>query len=191
MPAPAVASKWSPPSLPAQERRHVSGAGLVRPKVPPTHTRAGGRVATHPRGPERAHSRPPARARLLRRSSRSCRNWPNSTPPTLSAKPSTAATSPRCAHSALIWRKTSVARCRRFTALPARSTSAGAQGTPRPRSGAAVTTYRLKAALPALAGQIECPHASRDRDELRAVVCSTSLELGIDIGTIRCRPAPG
>jgi ATP-dependent Lhr-like helicase len=64
------------------------------------------------------------------------------------------------------------------------------------RSGAESTTYWLKESLPALAGQIECHHASLDRDlrlevedrlkrgELRAVVCSTSLELGIDIGTI-------
>lgn len=64
------------------------------------------------------------------------------------------------------------------------------------RSGAESTTYWLKESLPALAGQIECHHASLDRDlrlevedrlkrgELRAAVCSTSLELGIDIGTI-------
>ncbi|HTH49438.1 MAG TPA: DEAD/DEAH box helicase [Candidatus Limnocylindria bacterium] len=64
------------------------------------------------------------------------------------------------------------------------------------RSGAEATTYWLKQSLPALADQIECHHASLDRDlrlevedrlkrgELRAVVCSTSLEMGIDIGTI-------
>jgi ATP-dependent helicase Lhr and Lhr-like helicase len=64
------------------------------------------------------------------------------------------------------------------------------------RSGAESATYWLKESLPALADQIECHHASLDRDlrlevedrlkrgELRAVVCSTSLELGIDIGTI-------
>jgi len=64
------------------------------------------------------------------------------------------------------------------------------------RSGAEATTFWLKQNLPALADQIECHHASLDRDmrlqvedrlkrgELRCVVCSTSLELGIDIGTI-------
>jgi len=64
------------------------------------------------------------------------------------------------------------------------------------RSGAEATTFWLKSAMPELANQIECHHASLDRDvrlevedrlkrgELRAVVCSTSLELGIDIGTI-------
>ena len=64
------------------------------------------------------------------------------------------------------------------------------------RSGAESATYWLKEKLPDLAGQIECHHGSLDRDarlevedrlkrgELRAVVCSTSLELGIDIGTI-------
>lgn len=64
------------------------------------------------------------------------------------------------------------------------------------RSGAEATTYWLKESLPGLADQIECHHASLDRDlrlevedrlkrgELRAVVCSTSLEMGIDIGTI-------
>ncbi len=62
------------------------------------------------------------------------------------------------------------------------------------RSGAESATYWLKAALPDLA--IECHHASLDRavrlevedrlklGELRAVVCSTSLELGLDIGCI-------
>ncbi|HTI73208.1 MAG TPA: DEAD/DEAH box helicase, partial [Candidatus Limnocylindria bacterium] len=64
------------------------------------------------------------------------------------------------------------------------------------RSGAESATYWLRENLPELAEQIECHHASLDRDvrlevedrlkrgELRAVVCSTSLELGIDIGTI-------
>lgn len=64
------------------------------------------------------------------------------------------------------------------------------------RSGAESATYWLKEHLPGLAGQIECHHASLDRDvrldvedrlkrgELRCVVCSTSLELGLDIGTI-------
>jgi ATP-dependent Lhr-like helicase len=64
------------------------------------------------------------------------------------------------------------------------------------RSGAESATFWLKNALPALADRIECHHASLDRDvrqevedrlkrgELRAVVCSTSLELGIDIGAV-------
>lgn len=64
------------------------------------------------------------------------------------------------------------------------------------RSGAESATYWLKEQLPDLAGRIECHHASLDRDvrlevedrlkrgELRCVVCSTSLELGLDIGTI-------
>jgi len=64
------------------------------------------------------------------------------------------------------------------------------------RSGAESATYWLKEQLPALADRIECHHASLDRElrldvedrlkrgELRAVVCSTSLELGIDIGSI-------
>ncbi len=64
------------------------------------------------------------------------------------------------------------------------------------RSGAEAATYWLRGALPELADQIECHHASLDRDvrlavedrlkrgELRAVVCSTSLELGIDIGSV-------
>ncbi len=64
------------------------------------------------------------------------------------------------------------------------------------RSGAEAATFWLHQALPEMAGQIECHHASLDRDvrqevedrlkrgELRAVVCSTSLELGIDIGSI-------
>ncbi len=64
------------------------------------------------------------------------------------------------------------------------------------RSGAERITHRLKLALPKLSALIECHHSSLDRDirqevedrlkmgELRAVVCSTSLELGIDIGHI-------
>lgn len=64
------------------------------------------------------------------------------------------------------------------------------------RSGAESIGLRLKQVLPALAAQIEVHHASLDRElrlavedrlkrgELRAVVCSTSLELGIDIGAI-------
>jgi len=64
------------------------------------------------------------------------------------------------------------------------------------RSGAERVSHRLKLALPKLAGAIECHHSSLDRDvrqdvedrlkegDLRAVVCSTSLELGIDIGHI-------
>lgn len=64
------------------------------------------------------------------------------------------------------------------------------------RSGAEATTFWLKSALLEWTEQIECHHASLDREvrldvedrlkrgELRAVVCSTSLELGIDIGTI-------
>ncbi len=64
------------------------------------------------------------------------------------------------------------------------------------RSGAESTTYWLREHLPALASQVECHHASLDRDlrlqvedrlkrgELRCVVCSTSLELGLDIGSI-------
>lgn len=64
------------------------------------------------------------------------------------------------------------------------------------RSGAEAATYWLREVLPELAAEIECHHASLDRDvrqsvedrlkrgELRAVVCSTSLELGIDIGSI-------
>src|SRR6185436_6005336 len=64
------------------------------------------------------------------------------------------------------------------------------------RSGAEAATYWLHGALPELREQIECHHASLDRDvrqevedrlkrgELRAVVCSTSLELGIDIGSV-------
>jgi ATP-dependent Lhr-like helicase len=64
------------------------------------------------------------------------------------------------------------------------------------RSGAESATYWLKEQVPELADRIECHHASLDRElrldvedrlkrgELRAVVCSTSLELGIDIGSI-------
>lgn len=64
------------------------------------------------------------------------------------------------------------------------------------RSGAEGAAFWLKEALPEFAEQIECHHASLDRDvrlevedrlkrgELRAVVCSTSLELGIDIGSV-------
>ena len=64
------------------------------------------------------------------------------------------------------------------------------------RSGAEHIGLRLKQLMPALADRIEVHHASLDRNlrlavedrlkrgELRAVVCSTSLELGIDIGSI-------
>jgi ATP-dependent Lhr-like helicase len=64
------------------------------------------------------------------------------------------------------------------------------------RSAAEQVGVRLKELLPALAGQIEIHHASLDRSvrlevedrlkngELRAVVCSTSLEMGIDIGAV-------
>ena len=64
------------------------------------------------------------------------------------------------------------------------------------RSGAESIGLRLKHHLPDLADQIEVHHASLDRSirlevedklkrgELRAVVCSTSLEMGIDIGSI-------
>lgn len=64
------------------------------------------------------------------------------------------------------------------------------------RSGAEHIGVRLKQLMPALANQIEVHHASLDRGvrlevedrlkrgELRAVVCSTSLEMGIDIGSI-------
>ena len=66
------------------------------------------------------------------------------------------------------------------------------------RSGTESMALRLKNALPKLADRIEAHHASLDRDvrltvedrlksgELRAVVCSTSLELGIDIGSVDC-----
>jgi ATP-dependent Lhr-like helicase len=64
------------------------------------------------------------------------------------------------------------------------------------RSGAEGTTFWLRQSFPELADQIECHHASLEREvrlevedrlkrgELRAVVCSTSLELGIDIGSV-------
>ncbi len=64
------------------------------------------------------------------------------------------------------------------------------------RSGAEATTYWLRESFPDLADVIECHHASLERDvrrdvedrlkrgELRAVICSTSLELGIDIGAV-------
>lgn len=64
------------------------------------------------------------------------------------------------------------------------------------RSGAETIGLRLKEILPDLAPRIEVHHASLDRTvrldvedrlkrgELRAVVCSTSLEMGIDIGAI-------
>ncbi len=64
------------------------------------------------------------------------------------------------------------------------------------RSAAEQLGLKLKELLPELAGQIETHHASLDRSvrlevedrlkngELRAVVCSTSLELGIDIGAV-------
>ena len=64
------------------------------------------------------------------------------------------------------------------------------------RAGAETFGLRLKAALPTLAAQIEIHHSSLDRGirlevedrlkngELRAVVCSTSLEMGVDIGAI-------
>ncbi|HEX8372801.1 MAG TPA: DEAD/DEAH box helicase [Chthoniobacterales bacterium] len=64
------------------------------------------------------------------------------------------------------------------------------------RSGAETVGIRLKQSLPEIADQIETHHSSIDREmrlevedrlkrgELRAVVCSTSLEMGIDIGAI-------
>jgi ATP-dependent Lhr-like helicase len=64
------------------------------------------------------------------------------------------------------------------------------------RSGAEHIGLRLKQLMPRIAPQIEVHHASLDRSvrlevedrlkrgELRAVVCSTSLEMGIDIGSI-------
>lgn len=66
------------------------------------------------------------------------------------------------------------------------------------RSSTEGIAIRLKTALPELAGKIEAHHASLDRDvrlevedrlkkgDLRAVVCSTSLELGVDIGSVDC-----
>ena len=64
------------------------------------------------------------------------------------------------------------------------------------RSGAETIGLRLKQLLPELSDLIEVHHASLDRavrlevedrlkrGELRAVVCATSLEMGIDIGSI-------
>ena len=64
------------------------------------------------------------------------------------------------------------------------------------RSAAEQVGLRLKELLPELAARIEIHHASLDRSvrlevedrlkngELRAVVCSTSLEMGIDIGAV-------
>ncbi len=64
------------------------------------------------------------------------------------------------------------------------------------RSGAENISMRLKRVLPHCAHLIQTHHSSLDRDvrlevedqlkagELRAVVCSTSLELGMDIGSI-------
>jgi len=64
------------------------------------------------------------------------------------------------------------------------------------RSGAETVGFRLKQSLPELEHRIEIHHSSLDRSlrlrvedrlkdgELRAVVCSTSLEMGIDIGAI-------
>ncbi|MGI8821076.1 MAG: DEAD/DEAH box helicase [Chthoniobacterales bacterium] len=64
------------------------------------------------------------------------------------------------------------------------------------RSAAEQLGLKLKELLPELANQIETHHASLDRSvrlevedrlkdgELRAVVCSTSLEMGIDIGAV-------
>ena len=64
------------------------------------------------------------------------------------------------------------------------------------RSAAEQLGFKLKELLPELADQIETHHASLDRSvrlevedrlkdgELRAVVCSTSLEMGIDIGAV-------
>ena len=64
------------------------------------------------------------------------------------------------------------------------------------RAGAERLGLQLKAALPKLADKIEVHHSSLDRavrlavedrlknGELRAVVCSTSLEMGVDIGAI-------
>jgi ATP-dependent Lhr-like helicase len=64
------------------------------------------------------------------------------------------------------------------------------------RAGAEKLGLRLKTELPELASRIEVHHSSLDRSvrlevedrlkngELRAVVCSSSLEMGIDIGAI-------
>jgi ATP-dependent Lhr-like helicase len=66
------------------------------------------------------------------------------------------------------------------------------------RSATESLAHRLKRVLPKLADKIEAHHASLDREvrlgvedrlkngELRAVVCSTSLELGVDIGSVDC-----
>jgi ATP-dependent Lhr-like helicase len=66
------------------------------------------------------------------------------------------------------------------------------------RSSTESIALRLKQALPKLAEKIEAHHASLDRDlrldvedrlkngQLRAVVCSSSLELGVDIGSVDC-----
>lgn len=66
------------------------------------------------------------------------------------------------------------------------------------RSSTESVSIRLKHAIPELTARIEAHHASLDRDvrlevedrlkngELRAVVCSTSLELGVDIGSVDC-----
>lgn len=64
------------------------------------------------------------------------------------------------------------------------------------RSGAEAVGMRLRQELPDLAEQIEVHHGSLDREvrlmvedrlkagELRAAVCSTSLEMGVDIGAV-------
>lgn len=64
------------------------------------------------------------------------------------------------------------------------------------RSGAEATAFWLRENFPEIANEIECHHASLEREvrrevedrlkrgELRAVICSTSLELGIDIGSV-------
>lgn len=64
------------------------------------------------------------------------------------------------------------------------------------RSGAEAVGMRLRRELPELADQIEVHHGSLDREvrlmvedrlkagELRAAVCSTSLEMGVDIGAV-------
>lgn len=66
------------------------------------------------------------------------------------------------------------------------------------RSSTESISIRLKQCIPELAARIEAHHASLDRDirlevedrlkngELRAVICSTSLELGVDIGSVDC-----
>jgi ATP-dependent Lhr-like helicase len=64
------------------------------------------------------------------------------------------------------------------------------------RSGAEAIGMRMRRELPELADQIEVHHGSLDREvrlmvedrlkagELRAAVCSTSLEMGVDIGAV-------